>query len=137
MDRDEIALRVSDTLRAILRELEVKPAALADALGLSQSTMSRIVRGEQLPSIDQLLAIEVGLGVVPGTVGRRSGVAEPPEWALIEYLTLHPGLDAIAVEDLVIRFEAAVRATAERRAHDMRSVAEAMMARVLQQRFVP
>lgn len=52
-------------IRAVRKERGVSQRELARALGVSQSTLSRIERGERRVSVDRLVAIARALGVRP------------------------------------------------------------------------
>jgi hypothetical protein len=127
MDRETIACRLGAALKAILEGQGLKPAVLARAdLGLAQTTVYRIIGGEQLPDLHQLRQIEAFLGLARGEVERRAGVSEPPGWTFAECLALDEGLDEAAIEDLLFRYRMALQATADRRAHDASAAAEAL-----------
>lgn len=52
-------------IRAARKERGVSQRDLARALGMAQSTLSRIERGERRVSVDRLIAIARALGVRP------------------------------------------------------------------------
>ena len=52
-------------IRAVRKERGVSQRELARALGVAQSTLSRMERGERRVSVDRLIAIARALGVRP------------------------------------------------------------------------
>lgn len=52
-------------IRAVRKERGISQRDLARALGMAQSTLSRIERGERRVSVDRLIAIARALGVRP------------------------------------------------------------------------
>ena len=52
-------------IRAARKERGISQRDLARALGMAQSTLSRIERGERRLGVDQLIAIARALGVSP------------------------------------------------------------------------
>ena len=61
METNETQLKI----RAARKERGVSQRELARALGVAQSTLSRMERGERRVSVDRLIAIARALGVRP------------------------------------------------------------------------
>lgn len=61
MDQTNVSVRI----RAARKDRGVSQRELARALGVAQSTLSRIERGERRVSVDRLVAIARALGVRP------------------------------------------------------------------------
>lgn len=73
--------KVGLALRAIRKNLELDQTAIATAVGVTQSTWSRIENGESALNIDQLEAAAIALDVEPEEIfdlARHSNDRHPP-----------------------------------------------------------
>lgn len=59
---------VGNVLQALRKQKDIQQGALADRIGISQSTWSRIERGESALTVEQLSAAAEALGVVAGDI---------------------------------------------------------------------
>lgn len=113
VERDEATRRVGSALTAALAEAGKSQTWLAGILGASQAAVSTWCRGEALPTVAQLVAIDGAFGWPRGRLLRRSGIIEP--LPLVEAIALDPGLDDEARAQMHAMYDELAIQTARRR----------------------
>lgn len=68
---------VAEILRAAYSEQSLTQAALGARIGVTQSQMSKLLRGERTLSLDQLEVVCFELGLSPGEVVLAAEALEP------------------------------------------------------------
>lgn len=74
--------------------------SIAHALGLSQPSISRWLRGASVPGNDELRRLEIACGRPVGFILRAAGYVEP-ERSIEDVIRNHPGLDEVGREMLL------------------------------------
>lgn len=95
----------------------INPAELSRRLGVSESTVSRLIGGEvQDVTVDRIVQIERALGVPAGRVFRRAGLVTPEDGETVrDKLLADPSLTAEELLFVLRVYDAAVEASAEAR----------------------
>jgi transcriptional regulator with XRE-family HTH domain len=78
-DAPDIARELGGALRRWREQVRISQVELAARIGTHQWTLSDIEGGKRLPNLAELRAIEEGLGLRLGTIGREVGLIEDTE----------------------------------------------------------
>ena len=113
MQRREATERVGEALTAALAETRTTQAQIGRTIGASQTAVSTWCRGEALPSIAQIVAIDVALGWPRGTLLRRADLVELRP--LAEVIENDPALDDMARAQLMTVYHELTFQVARRR----------------------
>lgn len=83
-----LSVMLGEVVRDLLHDQRMTAQALAGALGVDGSVVSRTLNGTIIMTVDRMLAIEQALGVRPGTVLRRAGLIAPDAMELEDHLAV-------------------------------------------------
>lgn len=81
---------------------------LANAIGVSQPIVSDLIRGERLPTLEQMEAIERACERPPGFILTIAGYLQPAD-TLAERLALDPDIDDVGRRNVLAVYDAMVQ----------------------------
>lgn len=113
----DVGVLLSRAIREALKAAGELPADLARGLGVSESTVSRLINGETRDvTVARVVEIEDYLEMRPGQLFRLAGLVAPEDDAVTRSrIESDPSLDDIARPLVLQAYDWAVRDTAERR----------------------
>jgi transcriptional regulator with XRE-family HTH domain len=92
--------RLGDVLRRTYREAALTQGELAQAVGVSQSTVSDWVNGRSAPSVLQVVQLDRACKRPAGYIMRRSGLIDDPDADLIDDLRVLLGESAAGMANV-------------------------------------